>query len=143
MPVPHPSFNGRWTVAANGCWEWTGYIDRDGYGTFPMNRRSTKAHRYALMLATGQNPPPKVLALHSCDNRKCVNPAHLRWGTHADNTRDMYERGRHPKKRTRKIPKEKIPSIVARRSDGESYRSIAADYDVSPGAIHRVVRENN
>ena len=32
--------------------------------------------------------------LHSCDNRRCINPAHLRIGTAADNTADMMNRAR-------------------------------------------------
>lgn len=34
------------------------------------------------------------LILHSCDNRACINPEHLRKGTAHENTQDMYDRGR-------------------------------------------------
>ena len=35
-----------------------------------------------------------MLVLHSCDNRKCTNPDHLRIGNHGDNNKDMCNRNR-------------------------------------------------
>jgi hypothetical protein len=35
-----------------------------------------------------------MLALHSCDNPSCCNPAHLRPGTQSENVRDMVNRKR-------------------------------------------------
>lgn len=53
------------------------------------------ASRIALEMKLGHEIPDGMLAIHSCDNPRCVNPAHLRPGTHLDNTQDAIERGRH------------------------------------------------
>ncbi len=80
--------------AANGCWEWLGNIKRNGYGTFMANGRCFNVHRLAWVICNGQVPDGQCV-MHICDNRKCVNPAHLMVGTAKDNTQDMIRKGRH------------------------------------------------
>lgn len=75
------------------CVEYGGCTDGHGYGAMRLNGRTVKAHRVAWQVANG--PIPKGLyVLHSCDNRRCINPAHLRIGTAKENTADMIARGR-------------------------------------------------
>lgn len=74
------------------CWPWTRAHNGRGYGRLRFKGKYEAAHRVAFELAAGRRPELHVL--HSCDNPKCCNPAHLREGTALDNSRDMVERGR-------------------------------------------------
>ena len=78
----------------DGCWIWMASRDPKGYGTFGFEGRVHKAHRVAYILAFGE-VPNGAHVLHSCDNPHCVNPSHLRPGTHTDNMQDKVLRGRH------------------------------------------------
>lgn len=75
------------------CIVFQGSKDRDGYGQVHRKGRTFRAHRVAYEDAHG--PIPVGLhVLHSCDNPSCVNPDHLRVGTHQENMDDRNARGR-------------------------------------------------
>lgn len=80
----------------DGCWLWLGNKRPNGYGQIQeggKGSRTRSAHRVAYELANGPIPPGRVV-MHSCDNRACVNPAHLSVGAPIDNTKDMIAKGR-------------------------------------------------
>ncbi len=87
-------FNEKWMPEPNsGCWLWTAYVDRDGYGNITINRKPTPAHRASWELFKG-TIPKGLLVCHKCDTPACVNPDHLFLGTHKDNIRDSFAKGR-------------------------------------------------
>ncbi|GAC1368626.1 MAG: hypothetical protein NVS3B25_21360 [Hymenobacter sp.] len=75
------------------CWRWTGAITNKGYGNFWNGTKQTPAHRYAWETEHGPMPD-HLFACHSCDERGCVNPAHIFAGSAKDNTQDMIAKGR-------------------------------------------------
>ena len=81
-------------VGLDECWEWQASRDGRGYGMLRTERGVRRAHRVAWELAHGPVPDGTVF-LHSCDNPPCVNVAHLRIGTRAENAADRDSKGRH------------------------------------------------
>ena len=87
------------------CWIWEGALTTDrpgtseggyggGYGCLTVDGIWYRAHRYIYGLIHGVGLVFEDKILHSCDNRKCVNPAHLSCGTLSANLKQQYERGR-------------------------------------------------
>lgn len=97
-----PSYN-IWTVMRllknshdepSGCRIWDGQLNKKGgYGRIGYMGKGWRAHRLAYLLLQGPIPDGMEL-LHSCDNPRCINPAHLRPGTHAENIAEAYQKGR-------------------------------------------------
>jgi hypothetical protein len=82
-------------VAESGCWEYTGYIHPKGYGMTMFKGKNWKTHRLVWVCLHGPIPEwPEAVVLHSCDNRKCINPAHLSCGTQSENIIDGVTKGR-------------------------------------------------
>ena len=75
------------------CLEWTGRVDKDGYGLVDIGRRTFRAHRLVLISVSGEDRPDEE-ACHTCDWERCVNADHLYWGTRSDNMKDRRDAGR-------------------------------------------------
>jgi hypothetical protein len=76
---------------ANGCWHFTGCLDKWGYGDLRYYGKHIQAHRLAWFLLRGD--PGKMDVLHKCNNPTCCNPDHLYLGTDKDNSDDRRRAG--------------------------------------------------
>lgn len=128
----------------DGCWYWLGAVYKNGYGQIGFNREHQSAHRFSYKFFKG-DIPGRLCVLHSCDNRLCVNPNHLRLGTHKDNTQDMISKGRRGDTGTgsnhkdSKLKEKHIPLIRNMSLNGDSLTSIASKYGVKWQTIQAII----
>jgi hypothetical protein len=79
------------------CWEWRAAVSPHGYGVIGLGGRGATetAHRVSWMFAHG--PILEIGdVMHKCNNKLCVNPGHLQFGTRSQNLADAYRDGLRP-----------------------------------------------
>jgi len=119
----------------NGCHEWTGSIAPNGYGNFHRDGKTAYAHRVAWELA---NNTVAAYVLHTCDNRKCVNPDHLFTGSFNDNMTDMVSKQRQAHGERNGHHKLTADLIRQIRSEIGLQREIAAKYGVTASLVSMI-----
>lgn len=79
----------------NDCWPWRVHSGARNYPKFWLDGQTrVVATRLAWEFANGREMPPTLDACHTCDNARCVNPAHIWPGTPSDNAKDAVGKGR-------------------------------------------------
>lgn len=120
------------------CWVWQKSLIK-GYGQLVIwgnHGAKRRAHQIAYECFTGDEIPPGMWVLHSCDNRACCNPRHLRVGSALDNVRDAISRRRncHGERR----PASKLTDAIVlsiRRDKVTASGELARRYGVSLTAL--------
>lgn len=142
-------FTAKYIVAENGCWIWTAAKSGTGYGRlypgYGGQGFKVAAHRFSYEHFKGKIPEG-MFVCHTCDNRLCVNPAHLFVGSHTDNMNDMHSKGRGRKNYAKggkhanaKFKDSDIPKIRGMRKNKIPFKVIAEQYNVSEYAIQDIV----
>lgn len=123
-----------------GCWNWQG-TTRGGYGRLVIGsrsdgtRRTVAAHRLAFETWNGLIPEGMEVC-HHCDNRRCINPAHLFAGTRQDNIDDRERKGRNVVLKGEMNGNAKLTSVDgvnlrALRNEGVSFDKLAHTFGIA------------
>ena len=139
------------------CWEWLGSSRRkNGYGQVSWKGKTCASHRIAMWLSGGidsieiskNNAGENIHVLHRCDNKKCVNPAHLFLGDHQANMDDMMMKKRNTptigeingKAKLTKKQVEEIRESYARRVEaGQKQKDMASEYGGTQTLISQIM----
>jgi hypothetical protein len=104
-----------------------------------------RAHRVSYFLVCGPISAG-MSVMHTCDNRACCNPAHLRLGSQGDNMRDMVAKGRQargyksPSRQGQKHYNSKLTDAQADliRASTESGAALAKRFLVSAATVSMI-----
>lgn len=125
------------------CEEFTGWKDKDGYGTKSYRGKTWRAHRLAWTLVNGEIPEGLCI-LHRCDNPPCVNVEHLFLGTQEDNIRDRDKKGREAQGTKINFAKLSEQQIIEIRNEyllgNISQRKLATKYNIQNTTLGSIVR---
>ncbi len=132
----------------DACWPvvglrpmWNGY-----YTTRYWSHKKETCHRIAFEIANGRidESNGRMTVLHKCDNRACVNPAHLSVGTYSDNTKDMFAKERDvwsTTKEWRYLTDEEADQIRDEYATRKFTQvQLAAKHNVAPQTISGITR---
>ena len=81
-------------ITEMGCWEWTGFKDRDGYGKITIQGKQYYVHRVMAWICKDFDLESKLETAHTCDNPPCCNPEHLIEMTHEQNMQSSIDKKR-------------------------------------------------
>lgn len=128
------NLDNKYVIKANGCWQYIGTCNADGYGIVSFQGKKYLAHRLSYMLYKNKNIDGHEIC-HTCDNPICINPKHLFKASHKENIIDMWS-----KKRGRS----KLSFIDVRyiRRSIKKNKELAIMFNVSERTI-RYAKQNN
>jgi hypothetical protein len=130
-------FMGHVAKDASGCWLWSAYRMKNGYGQFRTPLRHELAHRASYRLFRGELQAD-LDVMHSCDNPGCVNPAHLSLGTRADNMADAKAKGRSARGMRHGMNKINETDAIAIRQARRPQAELATQFGLSQSTISQI-----
>ena len=144
---PHHRIN--FYVDSSGCFIVTSHKPIkpivDEYRHFIIYGKRTRIHRFIYEECFGLIQDGLVV-MHSCDNTHCINPEHLKVGTHADNVADKVSKNRHPKGEDiyfSKLTEKEVLSIREEYKPGTNRKELGEKYNISRQQIDRVLNRHS
>jgi len=92
------------TKTPKGCWEYqpkkyNSYIHFKTRGCEYFTTNSTMLHRFVYAVYNDQHLSQQDVIMHTCDNKICINPLHLKLGTINENNQDRARKLRAKKRK--------------------------------------------
>ncbi len=124
-----------------GCLDWLVPHNATGYGFVRHNGKNRGAHVVSWELANNASASGFVI-MHTCDNRKCINPDHLVCGNDTLNMQDKVSKNRQAKGtdfKSSKLNEQKIIEIIEKYMSGMSQLEISKLFGVDASHISNIV----
>lgn len=138
-----------WMLSTEACVPWKkGQCSNfpgalaSGYGRIVFQGRVQQVTRLLLGWKMGRPLAETELALHSCDNKACINPEHLFSGTPLDNMLDKIKKGRDRNGRNERVDaltEKDFETIRRLLSNHEMYQEdVAKIFNISQATVSKI-----
>lgn len=127
--------------AGSDCVIWPFAQADNGYGTAFYAGRSRVVSRVICEMVHGAPDNNEIEAAHSCGNRLCCTPSHLRWATPKENFADRYIHGTDQsgaRNHQAKINEDIVREIL--KQPQLSQRALGKKYRIDPSVVCRIRR---
>lgn len=121
------------------CWSWTGGLSGRGYGEIWVDGKKVIASRLSWMIGNGRTIPAGLFVCHTCDNPKCVNPAHLFVGTQSENINDAARKGRLVVPVKSHLTESDVREMRQLRAAGATQRDLCSRFKLHRSSFYRIV----
>lgn len=122
-------------VDGNGCWVPISHKN------LIKDEDTTQKVRVARFVKEKVGECGEGIVLHSCDNSKCINPDHIRFGTHKENSEDAVDRDRSGwgnRSGARKLSSDQAKDIYALKNSGMPQRDVGKKFGVSGSTVFHI-----
>lgn len=125
----------------NGCWEWTGAISGNGYGSVTIDYQGYAAHRVSLCIHRDDIDEISDIDTvhHECRNKSCVRPEHLQICTQREN---LIEAVRNDNASRQSVTVAEAREIKDRYRSEEcdlSQRELADEFNTNQKSVWKIV----
>lgn len=126
------------TKMPNGCHICISHSVDNSIGyIYSPSRKSRSMHRYVYEKVNGRISK-NMCVMHTCDDKRCINPKHLIIGTNEDNRLDMMNKNRNAKGEATKSNKLTEKQIKSIRNSKEKNNILAKRFRVSTTNIRYI-----
>jgi len=108
-----------------------------GYKRIRADHTDWYAHRLAFKMENGEVYPDSVI-YHTCDKPNCINPLHLRIGSHADNVADKVAKSRQPMGMRHYRSVLTNDDVRAIRASNKNLGELSRQFGISRGGILKI-----
>lgn len=128
------TIDGKIIFNGSACREWQGRYKRD-YGLMQYKNTEFRTHVVACEAVAKQRTPKGMIVRHLCNNKKCCNPSHLKFGTTSENSCDAFLNNHSSAKLS-------VADVVAIRASQNTLRILANHYGVQTRTIKSVISKS-
>lgn len=127
------------SMGSDKCIPWPYHVGANGYGDLRFGGYRGP-HAIMCSIHHGKRPSEHHEVAHSCGNRVCVNPEHLRWATRVENAADKKIHGTQPlgdRCHSSKLTESDVIEIRKLR-ETETLKRLSDKFGVSISTVSRI-----